>query len=139
LCTAQATSSGRSDTYKAPGHIATVVALLPTTEQLRFQGGTLRIGHTGQFSLSSQVDWTADSAVRAAIDDSSNAAACERITEAEPSGAVQVSWAAFYCDCEHEVREVTSGHRNALLLNLIRHSELRNTPLPDDFAPASAH
>lgn len=29
-----------------------------------------------------------------------------------------VSWAAFYSDCEHEVFEVTSGHRITLTYNL---------------------
>lgn len=29
-----------------------------------------------------------------------------------------ISWAAFYSDCEHEVLEVTSGHRITLTYNL---------------------
>lgn len=29
-----------------------------------------------------------------------------------------VKWAAFYSDCEHEVLEVTSGHRITLTYNL---------------------
>jgi len=29
-----------------------------------------------------------------------------------------VQWAAFYSDCEHEVREVTAGHRVTLTYNL---------------------
>lgn len=29
-----------------------------------------------------------------------------------------IKWAAFYSDCEHEVREVTSGHRVTLTYNL---------------------
>lgn len=29
-----------------------------------------------------------------------------------------ISWAAFYSDCEHEVLEVTSGHRLTLTYNL---------------------
>lgn len=29
-----------------------------------------------------------------------------------------IKWAAFYSDCEHEVREVTSGHRITLTYNL---------------------
>jgi hypothetical protein len=34
--------------------------------------------------------------------------------EAQPA----VQWAAFYSDCEHEVLEVTSGHRITLTYNL---------------------
>ena len=29
-----------------------------------------------------------------------------------------ISWAAFYGDCEHDVQEVTSGHRVTLTYNL---------------------
>ncbi len=29
-----------------------------------------------------------------------------------------IKWAAFYSDCEHEVLEVTSGHRITLTYNL---------------------
>ena len=29
-----------------------------------------------------------------------------------------ISWAAFYSDCEHEVLEVTEGHRLTLTYNL---------------------
>jgi hypothetical protein len=29
-----------------------------------------------------------------------------------------IKWAAFYSDCEHEVLEVTSGHRMTLTYNL---------------------
>jgi hypothetical protein len=39
------------------------------------------------------------------------------------SGTSQdIKWAAFYSDCEHEVLEVTSGHRITLTYNLyMRH------------------
>lgn len=30
----------------------------------------------------------------------------------------EIKWAAFYSDCEHEVHEVTSGHRVTLTYNL---------------------
>ena len=30
----------------------------------------------------------------------------------------EIIWAAFYSDCEHEVHEVTSGHRVTLTYNL---------------------
>lgn len=32
--------------------------------------------------------------------------------------ATTIQWAAFYSDCEHEVLEVTSGHRITLTYNL---------------------
>lgn len=32
--------------------------------------------------------------------------------------ASSVNWAAFYSDCEHEVLEVTSGHRLTVTYNL---------------------
>ena len=35
--------------------------------------------------------------------------------DAEPA---EIKWAAFYSDCEHEVHEVTSGHRVTLTYNL---------------------
>ena len=35
-------------------------------------------------------------------------------TSAEPT----IKWAAFYSDCEHEVHEVTAGHRVTLTYNL---------------------
>lgn len=38
--------------------------------------------------------------------------------ESEPSSPAKVQWAAFYSDCEHEVLEVTSGHRLTLTYNL---------------------
>lgn len=38
------------------------------------------------------------------------------IDDAQPA---EVKWAAFYSDCEHEVQEVTSGHRITLKYNLL--------------------
>lgn len=35
------------------------------------------------------------------------------------NGMEKLQWAAFYSDCEHEVLEVTSGHRITLTYNLI--------------------
>lgn len=35
------------------------------------------------------------------------------------SDAKMLEWAAFYSDCEHEVLEVTGGHRVTLTYNLI--------------------
>lgn len=35
-----------------------------------------------------------------------------------------IQWAAFYSDCEHEVHEVTAGHRITLTYNLYAHEQL---------------
>ncbi|KAL8672749.1 MAG: hypothetical protein Q9168_002803 [Polycauliona sp. 1 TL-2023] len=35
-----------------------------------------------------------------------------------------IEWAAFYSDCEHEVHEVTAGHRITLTYNLYAHEQL---------------
>ena len=43
-------------------------------------------------------------------------------------------WAAFYSDCEHEVQEVTSGHRITLNYNLYAREQLAglyNQPVVD--------
>jgi hypothetical protein len=37
---------------------------------------------------------------------------------ASNGGAESIQWAAFYSDCEHEVLEVTEGHRVTLTYNL---------------------
>ncbi|KAL8917201.1 MAG: hypothetical protein Q9208_008103 [Pyrenodesmia sp. 3 TL-2023] len=54
------------------------------------QGGTLRVKHRGQ---SIEYDWAHGS-------------------------PRSIQWAAFYGDCEHEVLEVTAGHRVTLTYNL---------------------
>lgn len=36
----------------------------------------------------------------------------------ELAGNAAIQWAAFYSDCEHEVLEVTEGHRITLTYNL---------------------
>jgi hypothetical protein len=38
--------------------------------------------------------------------------------EDQTGKGAKVQWAAFYSDCEHEVYEVTSGHRLTLTYNL---------------------
>lgn len=58
------------------------------------QGGQLVVRHQGQVQT---FDWSGSSK--------------------------DIKWAAFYSDCEHEVLEVTSGHRITLTYNLyMRHS-----------------
>jgi len=38
--------------------------------------------------------------------------------------ADKIEWAAFYSDCQHEVRQVQSGHRITLTYNLYVHERL---------------
>lgn len=47
---------------------------------------------------------------------------------AEPS---EISFAAFYADCEHEVMPVLEGHRVCLIYNLVQHSNARALRVPD--------
>lgn len=53
----------------------------------------------------------------------------------ETEGEESIEWAAFYSDCEHEVKEVTSGHRVTLTYNLYVHERvggiMRDLPTPD--------
>jgi hypothetical protein len=60
------------------------------------QGGQLRVAHRGQ-----NLEW-----------DWSN------------KDAKEIMWAAFYSDCEHEVKQVKSGHRVTLTYNLYMHEQL---------------
>ena len=57
-------------------------------------GGQLRVAHGGQEMT---YDWTDKN---------------------------DIHWAAFYSDCEHEVHEVTAGHRITLTYNLYAHEQL---------------
>lgn len=58
------------------------------------QGGQLRVAHSGQEMT---YDW---------------------------GDQDDIQWAAFYSDCEHEVYEVTAGHRITLTYNLYAHEQL---------------
>lgn len=77
------------DTPRADTQIGSLVVCLPAP----FDGGALAVRHEGQEVVH---DWAADSNVE------------------EPA----IQWAAFYSDCEHEVLEVTAGHRVTLTYNL---------------------
>ena len=55
----------------------------------RHEGGQLRVAHSGQEII---YDWG--------------------------NHDTKIQWAAFYSDCEHEVYEVTAGHRITLTYNL---------------------
>lgn len=39
----------------------------------------------------------------------------------ENSGDYKINYAAFYADCDHEIKPVTSGHRICLVYNLVQH------------------
>ena len=56
------------------------------------------------------------------------------MTAGEPS---ELAFAAFYADCEHEVRPVTEGHKLSLVFNLCLRADDTDTPrtAPDDTQP----
>lgn len=60
------------------------------------EGGQLAVNNAGASSQKVVFDWSTTG-------------------DAAPT---EIKWAAFYSDCEHEVHEVTSGHRVTLTYNL---------------------
>lgn len=80
------------DTPRSKDQIGSLVVSLPSAHK----GGHLTISNAGAASQSVVFDWSTT----------------DETTPAE------VKWAAFYSDCEHEVHEVTSGHRITLTYNL---------------------
>ena len=53
--------------------------------------------------------------------------------------AGEIRYAAFYADCEHEVRPITSGHRICLIYNLVQQTKSgRNLPAAPDHREAIA-
>lgn len=76
------------DTPRGDGQFGSLVVCLPSAHS----GGELLVRHEG---TTVQFDWSTANV-------SSNC----------------IRWAAFYSDCEHEVLEVTSGHRLTLTYNL---------------------
>jgi hypothetical protein len=80
------------DTPRSEDQIGSLVISLPSAHQ----GGHLIVNNTGATSQSVVFDWST-------TDDTAPA---------------EIKWAAFYSDCEHEVHEVTSGHRVTLTYNL---------------------
>ncbi|KAI1087326.1 hypothetical protein F5B19DRAFT_77861 [Rostrohypoxylon terebratum] len=79
------------DTPRSEAQFGSLVVSLPC----RHEGGQLIVRHAGH---SVTYDWSASKA-----------------KEGAPS---QLQWAAFYSDCEHEVLELTEGHRLTLTYNL---------------------
>ncbi|KAH8768160.1 hypothetical protein F5883DRAFT_418622, partial [Diaporthe sp. PMI_573] len=76
------------DTPRSTEQIGSLVVCLPCVHQ----GGQLEVRHEGRTMT---FDWSMPEAARP-----------------------EIQWAAFYSDCEHEVLEVTSGHRITLTYNL---------------------
>jgi hypothetical protein len=80
------------DTPRSPAQFGSLVVCLP----LSFAGGALEVRHKGKTVT---FDWGS--------------------TNTGSDGqSPSICWAAFYSDCEHEIREVTEGHRLTLTYNL---------------------
>jgi hypothetical protein len=80
------------DTPRSTSHFGSLVVCLP----LQFKGGALEVRHKGKTVT---FDWS----------DAINGSDGQT-----PS----ICWAAFYSDCEHEIFEVTEGHRLTLTYHL---------------------
>ncbi|KAL7943483.1 hypothetical protein V8C42DRAFT_329190 [Trichoderma barbatum] len=78
------------DTPRSDLQFGSLVVCLP----VEHEGGQLKVRHKGEEMM---FDWS---------------------TNRDDSSHVGIRWAAFYSDCEHEVLEVTSGHRLTLTYNL---------------------
>ena len=79
------------DTPRSSLQFGSLLVALPC----HHEGGQLVVRHADQCTT---FDWSTSS------------------SQGKTSSAVQ--WAAFYSDCEHEVKEVTEGHRITLTYNL---------------------
>ncbi len=90
------------DGEKIDRMVATLVVVLPSS----FEGGELVVRHEGQ----------------------------ERTIDfGGPSGdAFHIHYAAFYADCEHEVRPLTKGHRLCLVYNLTLAKSKKSLSAPRD-------
>ncbi|KAK3896757.1 hypothetical protein C8A05DRAFT_20335 [Staphylotrichum tortipilum] len=78
------------DTPRSPSQFGSLVVCLP----LEHRGGALEVRHKGKTVT---FDWS---------------------NSKDGAKGVSIGWAAFYSDCEHEVLEVTEGHRLTLTYNL---------------------
>ena len=61
----------------------------------------------------------------------------QKVLDLRQEDPAEVSYAAFYADCRHEVKPVTAGHRLALVFNLVRPKSKR-LPKPPHYEPAIA-
>ncbi|GAB1316186.1 Fe2OG dioxygenase domain-containing protein [Madurella fahalii] len=80
------------DTPRSPAQFGSLVVCFP----LQFKGGALEVRHQGKTVT---FDWSSTK-----VEGGNNRPA--------------INWAAFYSDCEHEIFEVTEGHRLTLTYNL---------------------
>ncbi|KAK8091101.1 hypothetical protein PG994_000606 [Apiospora phragmitis] len=87
------------DTPRSRGQFGSLVVCLP----VEHEGGQLQVRHKGE-------ETTSSSGTNNKKEDN-NKPSCHRHRDF-------VHWAAFYSDCEHEVLEVTRGHRITLTYNL---------------------
>lgn len=78
------------DAPRSPMQFGSLVVCLP----VEHQGGQLKVRHKGEETT---YDWS---------------------MLADHAKTPHIEWAAFYSDCEHEVMEVSSGHRLTLTYNL---------------------
>ena len=81
------------DTPRSPLQFGSLVVCLPVDHE----GGQLKVRHKGEEMT---FDWGTTG-------------------RRGSSDGPRIQWAAFYSDCEHEVLEVTSGHRLTLTYNLL--------------------
>ena len=112
------------DVYKRSGQVLSVVLLLPTTDDVQFDGGQLRVRRS-RWLGAEDVLWTGrgggdggGTAGVAAVNESMMHG-CESAAVEE---AARMHYAAFYSDCEHELQPVTRGARIALVLHFVRSS-----------------
>ena len=78
------------DTPRSPSQFGSLVVCLP----VEHAGGQLNVRHKNEEIT---FDWA---------------------SKRDDPGHASIHWAAFYSDCEHEVLEVTGGHRLTLTYNL---------------------
>ncbi|KAK5114956.1 hypothetical protein LTR85_009994 [Meristemomyces frigidus] len=95
------------DTPRSDAQFGSLVVCLPVAHK----GGQLVVRNAGKQLI---FDWSkAEDSAFETNDDGS-----KRLKTDAVSSPAAVKWAAFYSDCEHEVLEVTSGHRVTLTYNL---------------------
>src|SRR3989440_6373972 len=82
--------------------VATLVIVLPSA----YEGGEIVVRHEGQEQT---IDFSSD--------------------ENSPS---QIHFAAFYADCEHEIRPLRKGYRLCLVYNLTLAKSKKSIPAPTD-------
>jgi len=119
--------SAHRDVYKHSGQVLSVIVLLPTSEEVQFEGGELRVRRSGLLGLRSEdVLWAGSgrSAAAAAAADVSSAvnesSASKQGCDSDGKGLTDIHYSAFYSDCEHQLQAVTRGSRLAVVLQLHR-------------------